>query len=302
VGRGRTVRVARLIVGGALMVVALAGCSRADLEDKLRFGWPRGITDQARDMRVLWTWSSVAALAVGVLVWGLMFWAAIRYRRRDDDLPKQTKFNGPLEFLYTGVPFVIIAILFGFTVTTENKVTSLTAHPDTQVNVVAFKWNWEFQYPDKRDPQSNEIVFTVGSSEEIPVLVIPEGKKVRITEQATDVIHSFWVPEFLFKRDVFPTPVNQFEITATKPGSYVGRCAELCGTYHSQMNFELRVVPDETYRAYLNELALLGNTDPDRQAKALSAVGLPPLATTTYPFDTDRVDRAPSERPADQGG
>jgi cytochrome c oxidase subunit II len=302
VGRCRTVRAARVLVGGGLLVVVLAGCTRADFEDKLRFGWPRGITDQARDMRVLWTWSSIAALTVGVMVWGLMFWAAIVYRRRGDELPKQTKFNLPLEFLYTGVPFIIIAVLFGYTVTTENKVIALSANPDTRVNVMAFKWNWEFQYPDKRDPQTNDIVYTVGGAEEIPILVIPEGKKVRFIETSADVVHSFWVPEFLFKRDVFPTPTNQFEITATKTGSYVGRCAELCGTYHAEMNFELRVVSNDDYRRYLDELARLGNADPDRQAKALTAIGQAPRATTTYPFDTSRTDRAPSERSGTQGG
>jgi cytochrome c oxidase subunit 2 len=302
VGRGRTVRIARLVVGGVLLVVVLAGCTRAGIEDKLRFGWPRGITDQARDMRVLWTWSSVAALIVGVIVWGLMFWCAIFYRRRGTELPRQTKYNLPLEFLYTVVPFVIIAVLFYYTAVTENRVTSLSATPDTTVHVLAFKWNWEFQYADKRDPQTNDFVYTIGSSDEIPVLVLPEGKKVRFTETSNDVVHSFWVPEFLFKRDVFPTPENQFQLTATKAGSYVGRCAELCGTYHSQMNFEVRVVSDNQYHQYLDALARFGNADPDRQSKALQAIGQPGLATTTHPFDTDRTLRAPSEQTGGQGG
>jgi cytochrome c oxidase subunit 2 len=131
---------------------------------------------------------------------------------------------------------------------------------------------------------------------------MPVGKKVRFTERSNDVVHSFWVPEFLFKRDVFPTPLNQFELTATRTGSYVGRCAELCGTYHSQMNFEVRVVSDQDYRSYLDALARIGNADPARQAEALEAIGQPPQATTTYPFDTSRTNRAPSERSSAQGG
>jgi cytochrome c oxidase subunit II len=302
VGRGRTVRIARLVMGGVLMVLVLAGCTRADLEDKLRFGWPRGVTDKASEMRVLWTWASVTALIVGVVVWGLMFWCAIFYRRRGAELPRQTKYNLPLEFVYTVVPFVIIAVLFYYTATTENRVISLADRPDTTVHVQAFKWNWEFQYADQRDPQTNDFVYTVGSSEEIPVLVIPVGKKVRFTESSNDVVHSFWVPEFLFKRDVFPTPENQFQLTATRTGSFVGRCAELCGTYHSQMNFEVRVVEADSYQQYLQALARIGNADPDRQAKALAAIGEPARATTTYPFDTNRVDRAPSENTGAQGG
>ena len=83
--------------------------------------------------------------------------------------------------------------------------------------------------------------------------MIPDNESVQIIEHSDDVIHSFWVPEFLFKRDVIPYGTqaqqkasgladNRFQFTPTTDGSYVGRCAELCGTYHSQMNFEVRVV------------------------------------------------------------
>ena len=88
------------------------------------------------------------------------------------------------------------------------------------------------------------------------MLVVPVDKRVRVVEVSKDVIHSFWVPEFLFKRDVIPKPKpNEFEFTATHTGHYVGRCAELCGTYHSQMNFEVRVVTADNYAKYLTNLA-----------------------------------------------
>jgi cytochrome c oxidase subunit 2 len=282
-----------------LLVLALGACSRADLEDDLRFGWPRGITEQAEQMRVLWTWSTVTALVVGVMVWGLIFWASIFYRRRGADLPRQTKYNLPIEALYTVVPFLIVAVLFYYTVITQTGVTDLRKRPDVTVSVTAFKWNWQFNYNDRRDPRTGDFVYTVGSSDEIPVLVVPENKTVRFVVGSLDVIHSFWVPDTLFKRDVFPAPTknqtNEWQITPTVRGSYVGRCAELCGTYHSQMNFEMRVVADSEYQRYLDALATFGNDDLDRQAKALSAIGQPAQATTTYPFDTDRTRRAPSE-------
>jgi cytochrome c oxidase subunit 2 len=288
----------RLGLGAVLVALAATGCSRADLEDKLRFGWPRGITEQARQMRVLWSWSSVAALVVGVLVWGMIFWAVIRYRRRGDELPKQTKFNLPIEIVYTVLPFLIVAVLFYYTAATQNEINRVSANPDARITVVAFRWNWEFDYTDQRDRQTNEFIYTIGSATEVPVLVIPEGKRVQFVERSNDVVHSFWVPEFLFKRDVFPgSQVNTFEIVANQRGAYVGRCAELCGTYHSQMNFELRVVSNDDYQRYLAKLVELGNADPDRQSKALAAIGQPPEATTTYPFDTSRADRSASEQP-----
>ncbi len=299
-------RVSRLgLLAGS--TVLLSGCTAHDWEMKLRFGWPTGVTHQADRMRTLWTWSSVAALIVGVIVWGLIFWACARYRKKDDILPRQMKYHLPIEIAYSVAPFVIIAGLFYYTAITENYVDKLSKNPDTTVQVDAFKWNWQFEYDDKTysgvDPQTQQPdaakgnpVSTVGSSNEIPVLVLPVDKTVRIREVSKDVIHSFWVPEFLFKRDVIPQPKpNQFEFTATKIGSYVGRCAELCGTYHSQMNFEVRVVSDADYQKYLDTLASLGSSDPARQSKALVAIGGSACATTTHPFDTSRLARSASQ-------
>lgn len=291
-----------------MLVLGTSGCSLAGVEDKLRFGWPRGVTTQAAEMRQLWTWSSVAALLVGVLVWGLVFWTVAFHRKKNDELPRQTQYHGPVEILYTVVPFLIVAVLFTVTAVTESDITKLTANPDTTVRVVGFKWNWEFDYLDRRDPSvtaaleskgANPFVNSVGSAEEIPVLVLPVGKRVRIEETSDDVIHSFWVPEFLFKRDVIPGLHNQFEITIEKPGAYVGHCAELCGTYHSMMNFEVRAVSWDTYQAYLAALARVGSADPDRQRTALASVGEVDHSVTTYPFNTDRTARGASQS---QGG
>jgi cytochrome c oxidase subunit 2 len=345
---------------GSLTLV-LGGCSAKDWERDLRFGWPTGVTKQAERMRVLWTWSGVTALILGIIVWGLIFWCCLRYRKRSDDqLPRQTKYNLLVELICFTFPFLVIAGLFWRTVVVENYVNKLTKNPDVRVQVDAFKWNWQFEYHQYKDAngQVHKTVYpglkdlsdaagtkglesqqergtqpkrvcdeassndsfncgssgetdtaggplylsTVGSQEEIPVLVIPVNRTVRIVEHSEDVIHSFWVPEFMFKRDVIPYGTtstardNQFEITAVKTGRYVGRCAELCGTYHSQMQFEVRVVPESTFENYLKALASLPASDPQRQAKALRAAGMPAYATTTYPLDTDRAARHAAEK------
>jgi cytochrome c oxidase subunit 2 len=298
VRRKRIVRGVTLALSMGLLAVVLTGCSTSDAEKDLRFGWPTGVTKQAERMRVLWTWSSVAALAVGVIVWGLIFWACIRYRKKDDRLPRQTRENLIIEGIYTILPFFVIAGLFYYTVVVENYVDKRTKNPDVTVTVTAFKWNWQFGYNGHKydtPPTGDEDVSTVGTSTEIPILVIPVNETVRFVEKSEDVIHSFWVPEFLFKRDVIPMPAgkdNQFEITATKTGHYVGRCAELCGTYHSQMNFEVRVVTADQYTKYVDALAKYGPADPDRQAKAQQDIGEDPVATTTHPFNTDRSARS----------
>jgi cytochrome c oxidase subunit 2 len=303
----RSIRKAGLGASALVAAMTLAGCSSSNIGSNFRFGWPTGVTKQAERMERLWEWSTVAALVVGVMVWGLIFWCCIRYRKTDDQMPKQTKMNHRLEIVYTIIPVIIVLVLFYFTATTQNYVTKLTKNPDTTVEVVAFQWNWQFNYCDQPytgDTTTSDqdkcidgtYVHTTGSAEQIPILVIPRGETVRVIEHSTDVIHSFWVPDFLFKRDVIPQPIdNQFEFTATTNGSYVGRCAELCGTYHSQMNFEVRVVDPDVYKNYLSALASYGGEGSDSQANALTAVDQGPYATTTHPFDTDRTTRSASE-------
>jgi cytochrome c oxidase subunit II len=299
VGRGRSGRVVRLSVGASALMLSLGACSTSDWDRAFGFGWPEGITTQAHKVRGLWTWSIFAALIVGALVWALIFWACIVYRRRDAELPRQTKYNLPIEALYTVMPFIIVAVLFYYTVVVQSFVTTTTPKADTTVSVTAFKWNWQFNYDDRQDPRTSQSVYTIGSSNEIPILVVPQNENVRFKVNSNDVIHSFWVPDTLFKRDVFPAAKknqnNEFQIRPEVLGTYVGRCAELCGTYHSQMNFEMRVVSPTDYQRYLGALASFGNEDLNRQAKALTAIGQPDKATVTHPFNPDRTARAPSE-------
>jgi cytochrome c oxidase subunit 2 len=281
--RGR--RLARLAAIGALVLTALAGCST---EDALRFGWPRGISEQAESMRELWTWSVIAALAVGVFVWGLIFWVVLRYRKKGDHLPPQTRYNLPIEVLYTVVPFLIVAVLFYYTAVTQNYVNEESRNPDVRVLVTGFKWNWQFSYPAERDA-TGEVLVARPTTQQVPILVVPTGKRIRIEETSEDVIHSFWVPELLFKRDVIPGRTNSFEVTIDKAGAYVGRCAELCGTYHANMNFEMRAVDFPTYQRFIAERKAGKST-----AEALQAVGQAGVATTTHPFKTKRDARSAS--------
>ncbi len=283
-------RARRRAVGlSAMSVVAvtlLAGCNVGAAFDG--FGWPQGgITEQSERMYDLWVGSVVAALAVGVFVWGLIFWCVAAYRRKrgDADLPTQTRFNLPIEILYTVLPFLVIAVLFYYTAVVQTDVNRLTKDPGATVEVVAFKWNWQFNYLSNPGLDAERVESTPGDSNYIPVVVVPTGTTVRFVEHSNDVIHSFWVPELLFKRDVFPgNVINQFEVNVIQTGSYVGRCAELCGTYHSMMNFELRAVTPEKYQQFVAALKS-GKSTPE----ALTAIGEVPYATTTEPFPTLRT-------------
>jgi cytochrome c oxidase subunit II len=334
----RGVKVVALSVVLGSMTVLLSGC---DWSEVLGLGWPRGITPEAHLNRELWIGSVIASLVVGVIVWGLIFWTSAfhRHKKGDTELPRQFGYNMPLELVLTVVPFLIISVLFYFTVVVQERMLHEEPNPEVVVDVTAFQWNWKFGYqkvnyadgtfnyeggeperqaavasgpegvegehggefgviagknPEDRSYLAFDKVETLGTSTEIPVLVVTSGKRIEFQIASADVIHGFWVPEFLFKRDVIPNPKannsdNTFQIEEIyQEGAFVGRCTEMCGTYHSMMNFELRVVSPNDFKAYLDQ-----RIDGKTNAEALQAINQSPTAVTTRPFDTRRGEQAP---------
>ncbi|AZI57773.1 cytochrome c oxidase subunit II [Nakamurella antarctica] len=298
----RAVRRFTLVGGLTAASLLLSGCSLADLP---RYGFPESHSIQGERMQHFWSAMFSASLVVGVLVWGLMFWAFAVYRKKKGSplYPKQTKENLPLELVYTAVPLVMVAVLFYFTVVTENFVLKKVENPDVTVNVTAFKWGWDFSIDGTQNPDvPGDLVHTISSSDEIAVLVVPTNKVIEYRLESKDVIHSFWVPDFIFKRDVFPSPAenqvdagNTFQNTITVEGAMVGRCAELCGQYHSMMNFEVRALPDNLYQEYtalrnqMNPETNRGYTVAEAFTKMNCGELCSPYATATHPFNTSRT-------------
>ena len=128
-----------------VLAVSLSGCSWSEA---LGVGWPEGITPEAHLNRELWVGAVVASLVVGVIVWGLIFWTAAfhRHKATDTELPRQFGYNMPLELVLTVTPFLIISVLFYFTVVVQEKMLHLAKNPDVVVDVTAFQWNWKFGY------------------------------------------------------------------------------------------------------------------------------------------------------------
>ena len=132
---------------------------------------------------------------------------------------------------------------------------------------------------------------TVGTTEEVPVLVLPTNTAIEFRLASGDVSHGFWIPEFLFKRDVYAHPENNqqeraFQVESIdKEGAFVGRCAEMCGTYHAMMNFELRAVSPEKFEEYMQYR--IDNPDAPN-SEALAHIGEAPYATSTQPFNSQR--------------
>ena len=279
------------VLAAGLVLATATGCTYKDFP---RLGMPTPVTDEAPRILSLWQGSWAAALATGVLVWGLIIWSVIFHRRSRTkvEVPAQTRYNMPIEALYTIVPFIIIAVLFYFTARDENALLKTSKKPDHVVNVVGFQWSWAFNYledvdgdksttninsraldaiPDKwkkTAPAGADGVYDTGipgtwekgNPSPGPTLWLPKGERVRFILTSRDVIHSFWVLPFLFKMDVIPGHTNVFEVTPNKEGTFRGKCAELCGVDHSRMLFNVKVVSPEAYQAHLKDLAKKGQT------------------------------------------
>ena len=245
----------------AVVLLMLTGCSEQARGEWERGGLPLGATDRTDSITTFWQWSWVAALIIGAITWFLILFAAIKYRRRsDDEVPVQTRYNLPMEMLYTIAPVVVVLVFFKFVIDTQNDVQARVDDPDHLVRVVGQQWSWTFNYVEDEALDGQTSVFEAGTPADPPTLYLPVGETVEFDLVAADVIHSFWVPEFLFKLDVIPGQQNSFQVTPTREGTFVGRCAELCGTYHARMLFDVEVVSAAEFAEQLQRLEDAGNT------------------------------------------
>jgi len=172
----------------------------------------------------------------------------------------QIRYHLPIEILYTVAPIIMVVVFFFFSVKTQDAVLANVKSPDHTITVVGQQWSWTFNYVKDDALDGQTTVYTSGTPAHQPTLVLPVGQTVQVNLRSPDVIHSFWVPAFLFKMDVIPGRHNHFSFTPTRVGSYAGRCAELCGVYHSRMLFNVKIVPQAKYAAYLQHLQAIGNT------------------------------------------
>jgi len=242
------------------LAIVTAGCKSTAFT---RMGMLVPVTKQGQVTLTMWQGSWVAAWAVGIIVWGGILWAIVFHRRRrgDDELPRQVRYNLPIEILYTVLPFIMVGVLFYFTARDENYIDA-NPRPNVVVNVIGEQWTWEFQYPQyalsnpaapfKMVTQTGEMWNRGSATQNLPLLVIPEHEKVRFNLYSKDVIHGFWVAPFEFKRQVIPGYVNHFTVTPTKTGNFIGRCSEFCGVYHARMLFRIKIVTPAQFRAWIS--------------------------------------------------
>jgi cytochrome c oxidase subunit 2 len=248
-------------------VLTLAGCSSETQDEWERFAMPDPASAQGEHILNLWQGAWIAALCTGIVVWALIFYAIWRFRRRsEDEIPVQTRYNLPLEIFYTIAPIIMVIVFFAHTVKVQNIVLDDELPVDNTIEVVGQQWSWTFNYGVGEQDRSADddlddaefpypsYVHVSGTASNIPTLVLPVDKTTRFNLHSPDVIHDFGVPAFLMRMDVIPGRVNHYEITPTRTGTFAGKCYELCGVYHQRMLFNVEVVSQEDYDAYVRDL------------------------------------------------
>jgi cytochrome c oxidase subunit 2 len=245
----------------ATLVVALAGCTQAQLQ-----GWLPGnpdTTNHTDNVMGLWVTSWIVLMVVGLITWGLTIWAAVVYRRRKGQtgLPVQLRYNLPIEVFYTIVPLILVLGFFAFTARDQAEIEARNEDPDVTVEVYGKQWAWDFNYVDEgvysvgvqasQDPEG-----PVGNVDydALPTLYLPVDRTVELVLNSRDVQHSFWVVNFLYKKDLYPGVTNYMSFVPQEEGTFTGKCAELCGEYHSQMLFQVKVVSQAEYDSYIESL------------------------------------------------
>jgi len=263
-------RVIRVVAASAFTGLALflTGCSAKQAQLGLLPENSEGATNHTQRITDLWVGSWVVLWAVGAIAWALMIWAIVVYRRRKGEtgLPAQIRYNNPIETLFTIVPLILVIGFFAFTAR-DMAAIEKPVDSDVNIQIIGKQWSWDFNYVDANVYSSGiqsqftgTETYVTRKDPAIPTLVLPVNKSVEIELTSRDVIHSFWVVDFLYKKDMFPGRLNHIYFTPTKEGWFAGKCAELCGESHSLMLFNVHVVSAAEYETHLTSLAAKGQT------------------------------------------
>jgi len=242
-------------IGAALSSVVLAACAQ------------KGISPQSQDVHTLYVTIMAIAAPVFIGVEAVLVWCIVRYRKRDDTPAPQTVGRSRSLGVFFAIPAVIVAVLFPFGEATLMRIQQQET-PQVQIHVEGFQWEWTFLYLE-------EGIFVSGKTLVRPaVMVLPVDEPVQITLTSRDVIHSFFIPALLFKRDAIPGRTTTFTFTPTVLGTFQSQCAEFCGLWHSRMTFVVKVVSSADYQAWIEQQrkAAQGITcDPNGTALSLVA-------------------------------
>lgn len=276
---------AAVAVGLAVLVVLNAQSIWAS------FFPPEARSVQGQQIRNLYDIVFIIAVVIFVVVEGLIIWTVIRYRRKpgDDELPPQTHGNNLAETIWTVVPTAIVIFLFVISWQTLNSVEAVSAQPNLKVRAIAGQFQWSFDYLPADADAKTKPIFTVTA----PIgpdggLVLPAGATTHLYLKSPDVIHAFYVPQFLFKRDVVPGIDNEFDLDLPADAAgqtFRGQCAELCGVGHRIMVFEVRALAPAEFQAWYDKQVAAANATPPPAPSGEAAGPSIPIVAQGVKFD-----------------
>jgi len=236
-----------------------------------KFNFPDPVTPIARETLHIHNEFMLVITILFVVVFAIMIYSMVKHRKSVGHQP--AKFTGPtgtVQWLWALVPFAILLfidfILMGIpAVQAIIEMEDTKTRADMVLKVTGMQWKWQYEYPGTdvkfistmstpREQISNAEAKGENYLLEVdnPV-VLPVGKKVRILLTSTDVIHTWWVPQFGVKRDAIPGFLRETWVKVEKPGTYRGQCAELCGKDHGFMPVVVHAVPEPEYLAWLEQ-------------------------------------------------
>ncbi|HEY8631867.1 MAG TPA: cytochrome c oxidase subunit II [Candidatus Limnocylindrales bacterium] len=278
--------VAAVVLVGLAVLVVLNGSSVWN-----SFFPPEAKSVQGQAIRNLYDVVFAIAVVIFLLVEGLIVWTVVRYRRKpgDDELPPQTHGNNLAEIIWTLVPLALVIFMFVISLQTLNSVDATSSQPSLKVRAVAGQFQWSFDYLPADAQYGTKQLFTVTAPEGPDGgLTLPAGQTTHLFLYSGDVIHAFYVPQFLFKRDVVPGLENQFDldIPASDAGqTYRGQCAELCGVGHRIMVFEVHALAPADFQAWEQKQIAAANATPPPAPSGAAAGPTIPLVAQGIKFD-----------------
>lgn len=269
------------ILKHSLAVAVLGLASATALGQEPRFNMTRGATEISQQVFDLHMTIFYICVAIGAIVFGLMFWSIIHHRKSRGVVPAQFHGSMKVELVWTAIP-VLILVAMAVPATRTLVAMEDASASELTVLVTGSQWKWHYKYLDYPiefySVLATPRVQIANEAEKDPTylmavdkpLVLPTGKKVRFLLTADDVIHSWWVPDFAIKKDAVPGFINETWTRVDKPGLYYGKCAELCGRDHGFMPVAVEVKTPEEFEAWATQQVAAAE-----QAKAEAATAGP---------------------------
>lgn len=255
----RIARAGGMALGGVLL--AWGAAARADFALNMTPG-VTAISREVYDLHMLIFWICVA---IGCVVFGVMFWSIYHHRKSRGAVPAQFHESTVVEIVWTVVPMLILISMAVPATKTLVRMAD-ASEAELTIKVTGYQWRWRYDYLNEgisfystlSTPQT-QINAAAAKDEHYLLavdqpLVVPVGKKIRILTTAADVIHSWWVPALGWKRDAIPGFINESWTLIEQPGVYRGQCAELCGKDHGFMPVVVEALPEAEYRQWLAKM------------------------------------------------